>query len=50
MRLLSEGEVTEINDATLALAIGHEAHVTMHVIERMRRQTEHQLKRSLDAF
>jgi len=33
MRLLPEGEVTEINDATLKLANGHEALVTMHVLE-----------------
>jgi hypothetical protein len=33
MRLLPEGEVTEINDTTLRLANGHEAHVTMQVIE-----------------
>jgi ribosomal 50S subunit-associated protein YjgA (DUF615 family) len=50
MRLLPEGEVTEINDATLKLANGHEAHVTMHVIEGSREQIERQLKQSLDAF
>ena len=50
MRLLPEGEVTEINDATLKLANGHEAHVTMHVLEGSREQIEAQLKHSLDAF
>ena len=50
MRLLPEGEVTEINDATLKLANGHEAHVTMHVLEGSREQIETQLKQSLDAF
>jgi ribosomal 50S subunit-associated protein YjgA (DUF615 family) len=50
MRLLPEGEVTEINDATLKLANGHEAHVTMHVLEGSREQIEEQLKQSLDAF
>jgi ribosomal 50S subunit-associated protein YjgA (DUF615 family) len=50
MRLLPEGEVTEINDATLKLANGHEAHVTMHVLEGSREQIEAQLKQSLDAF
>jgi len=50
MRLLPEGEVTEINDAKLKLANGHEAHVTMHVLEGSREQIEAQLKQSLDAF
>ena len=50
MRLLPEGEVKEIQDATLKLANGHEAHVTMHVIEGSRKQIEAQLKQSLDAF
>src|SRR5271157_4380522 len=50
MRLLPEGEVTEIQDATLKLANGHQAHVTMHLIEGSREEIEIQLKRSLDAF
>jgi hypothetical protein len=50
MRLLPEGEVKEINDATLKLANGNEAHVTMHVLEGSRAQIEQQLKQSLDAF
>ena len=50
MRLLPEGEVTEIHDATLKLANGNEAHVTMHVREGSRKQSESQLKQSLDAF
>jgi hypothetical protein len=50
LRLLPEGEVTEIRDATLKLATGHEAHVTMHVIDGTREEIETQLKRSLDAF
>jgi hypothetical protein len=50
MRLLPEGEVQEIHDATLKLANGHEAHVTMHVLEGSREQIETQLKQSLDAF
>jgi ribosomal 50S subunit-associated protein YjgA (DUF615 family) len=50
MRLLPEGEVAEIQDATLKLANGHEAHVTMHLIEGSREEIETQLKRSLDAF
>lgn len=50
MRLLPEGEVKEITDATLKLTNGNEAHVTMHVIEGSREQIEAQLKQSLDAF
>jgi len=50
MRLLPEGEVTEIHDATLKLVNGHEAHVSMHVLEGTREQIERQLKQSLDAF
>jgi hypothetical protein len=50
MRLLPEGEVVEINDATLKLANGNEAHVTMHMLEGSRKQIEAQLKQSLDAF
>jgi ribosomal 50S subunit-associated protein YjgA (DUF615 family) len=50
MRLLPEGEVAEIHDALLKLANGHEARVTMHVLEGSREQIETQLKQSLDAF
>ena len=50
IRLLPEGEVLHIDDATLKLANGNEAHVTMHVLEGSREQIEAQLKQSLDAF
>jgi ribosomal 50S subunit-associated protein YjgA (DUF615 family) len=50
LRLLPAGEVAEIQDATLKLANGHEAHVTMHVLEGSREEIEKQLKQSLDAF
>jgi hypothetical protein len=50
MRLLPEGEVTEVHDATLKLVNGNEAHVTMHVLEGSREEIEAQLKQSLDAF
>jgi len=50
MRLLPEGEVVAIDDATLKLVNGHEAHVTMHVLEGSREQIEAQLKQSLEAF
>jgi hypothetical protein len=50
LRLLPEGEVTQITDATLKLSNGHEAHVTMHVLEGSRVEIEAQLKRSIEAF
>ena len=50
LRLLPEGEVTDVQDATLKLANGHEAHVTMHVLEGSREEIEKQLRMSLDAF
>ena len=50
MRLLPEGEVAEIQDARLKLANGHEARVTMHVLEGSRDEIEAQLRQSLDAF
>lgn len=50
LRLLPEGEVKEIEDAKLKLANGHDARVTMHVLEGSREEIEKQLKQSLDAF
>jgi len=50
LRLLPEGELAEIGDATLKLANGNVAHVTMHTLEGSRAEIERQLKRSLDAF
>lgn len=50
LRLLPEGEVKEIQDATIKLVNGNEAHVTMHVLEGSRAEIERQLKHSLDAF
>ena len=50
LRLLPEGELSEIQDATLKLANGNVAHVTMHTLEGSRAEIERQLKRSLDAF
>ena len=50
LRLLPEGEVVGIEDATLKLVNGREAHVTMHTIEGSRAEIEKQLRRSLDAF
>jgi acyl carrier protein phosphodiesterase len=42
--------VKEVNDATLTLANGNQARVTMHVLEGSREEIEAQLKQSLDAF
>jgi hypothetical protein len=50
MRLLPEGEVAEIGDAVLKLKNGHEARVTMHVLEGSREAIETQLRTSLEAF
>lgn len=50
LRLLPEGEVKEIQDATIKLVNGNDAHVTMHLLEGSRAEIERQLKHSLDAF
>jgi hypothetical protein len=50
LRLLPEGEVVGIQDATLKLSNGNEAHVTMHTLEGSREEIEAQLRHSLDAF
>ncbi len=50
MRLLPEGEVAQVQDATLTLANGNQAHVTMHVLEGSREQIENQLRMSIEAF
>jgi len=39
-----------VQDATLKLANGHEARVTMHVLEGSREEIEGQLRMSIDAF
>ncbi len=50
LRLLPSEEVAEVGDATLKLNNGHEAKVTMHVLEGSKEEIEKQLKSSLDAF
>ncbi len=50
LRLLPEGEVAKMQDATLKLANGNEALVTMHVLEGSSEQIEGQLRMSIDAF
>jgi hypothetical protein len=50
MRLLPEGEVTEVGEATVKLANGRNAHVTMHVLEGSKEEIESQLRQSVEAF
>jgi hypothetical protein len=50
MRLLPADELAGVGEAPVALKNGHEASVTMHVLEGSREQIEAQLRLSLDAF
>jgi hypothetical protein len=50
MRLLPEGEVTEVGDAPVALQNGKQARVSMHVIEGSREEIEKQLRQNIEAF
>jgi len=50
MRLLPEGELTGLEEGTIRLKNGREAHVTLHTIEGSREEIERQLKQSVDAF
>jgi hypothetical protein len=50
MRLLPADEVVEVGDASIKLKNGHEARVTMHVLEGSKNDIEKQLKTSLEAF
>ena len=50
MRLLPSDEVTEVGDAPVKLKNGHEARVTMHILEGSREEIETQLRHSIDAF
>jgi hypothetical protein len=50
MRLLPAEEVTEVGDAPVKLKNGHEARVTMHILEGSREEIEAQLRQSIDAF
>jgi hypothetical protein len=50
MRLLPLDELAEVSQATIKLKNGHDAHVTMHVLEGSKEDIEKQLKTSLDAF
>ncbi len=50
MRLLPEGEVTAVEEGTIKLKNGREAHVTLHVLEGTKEEIEQQLKQSVEAF
>ncbi len=50
LRLLPEGEVTGIEEGTIQLKNGREAHVTLHIIEGSKEEIERQLKQSVEAF
>ena len=50
MRLLPSEDITEVGDATVKLANGREAHVSMHVLEGSKEEIEKQLRTSLEAF
>lgn len=50
LRLLPSDEIAEIGDAPLKLKNGHEARVTMHLMEGSKEEIEKQLRQSLEAF
>jgi len=50
LRLLPSEEVSEVEDAVLKLKNGHDARVTMHMLEGSKEEIEKQLKTSLEAF
>ncbi len=50
LRLLPSEELAEVEDAKLKLKNGHDARVTMHVLEGSKEEIEKQLRTSLEAF
>jgi ribosomal 50S subunit-associated protein YjgA (DUF615 family) len=50
MRLLPADEIEAVQAAPIKLKNGHEAQVTMHIVEGSREQIEAQLRLSIDAF
>ncbi len=50
MRLLPADEVEAVQAAPIRLKNGHEAQVTMHILEGSRERIEAQLRHSIDAF
>ncbi len=50
MRLFPAEDLGEVQDATLKLANGRTARVTMHLIEGSKEEIEATLRRSIEAF
>ncbi len=50
MRLLPAEEVEQAGEAVIKLKNGHEARVTMHVLEGSKQAIENQLQTSIEAF
>lgn len=50
MRLLPLDEVVELGEAPVTLKNGHQAHVTMHLLEGGKEEIEKQLRSSIEAF
>jgi len=50
VRLVPEGSVAGLHDATIALADGSPSHLTLHTIDGTIPQLRRALDRSLDAF
>jgi hypothetical protein len=50
MRLLPSEDIVEVGEGTVKLKNGHDANVTMHVLEGSKEEIEKQLKTSLEAF
>jgi hypothetical protein len=50
MRLLPADEVEEIGEGLVKLKNGHEARVTLHILEGSKADIEKQLQQSVDAF
>ena len=50
LRLLPSDELSTVEDAKLTLKNGHDARVTMHLLEGSKEDIEKQLRTSLEAF
>jgi hypothetical protein len=50
MRLLPADDIVELQEGTIKLTNGREAHVTLHVLEGSKDEIEQQLRHSMNAF
>lgn len=50
MRLLPADDIGELQEGTIKLKNGREAHVTLHVLEGSKDEIEQQLRHSVNAF